>query len=108
MSGSEADAEDQAPRPESIEKWRWAQIRDPVRPEPDGKPEVNYACAESIAQRFKETGLQVVVKMARIELTPEKPDFPAGGWHVSPSVLGIEITRHHTDTTCLSIKRSRA
>lgn len=34
----------------------------------------------SLRERFKD--LQVIVKMASIELTPDKPTFPAGGWHV--------------------------
>jgi hypothetical protein len=33
--------------------------------------------------KFRETGLQVIVKMVSIELTPDKPDFPTGSWHVS-------------------------
>lgn len=75
---------DEGPKPEYIEKWRWEHIRDAILPEPDGNAEVDYVCTESIAQKFKDSGLQVIVKMARIELTPEKPDFPVGGWHVSP------------------------
>ena len=39
--------------------------------------------SESLFNTFRETGLQVIVKMVSIELTPEKPDFPAGSWHVS-------------------------
>lgn len=31
---------------------------------------------------FSKKGLQIIVKMATVELTPEKPSFPAGGWHV--------------------------
>lgn len=63
--------------------FKWKEIRDPVLTEPDSQEEVNYMCQESIRQKFKDSGLQVIVKMATIELTPEKPDFPMGGWHVS-------------------------
>lgn len=52
-------------------------------PEPDDESEIDYVCRESIREKFKDSGLQVIVKMATIELTPEKPDFPMGGWHVS-------------------------
>ena len=52
-------------------------------PEPDDEAEVNYLCQESLREKFKDTGLQVIVKMVTIELTPEKPDFPMGSWHVS-------------------------
>lgn len=52
-------------------------------PEPDDEAEVNYLCQESLREKFKDTGLQVIVKMVTIELTPEKLDFPMGSWHVS-------------------------
>lgn len=66
-----------------MRELKWKKIRDPVFPEPDNETEVDYLCRESIRERFKDSGLQVIVKMATIELTPEKPDFPMGGWHVS-------------------------
>ncbi|KAE8369834.1 hypothetical protein BDV27DRAFT_152713 [Aspergillus caelatus] len=31
---------------------------------------------------FRSTGLQIIVKLANIELTPEKPEYPGGSWHV--------------------------
>lgn len=47
-------------------------------------PEVKYDVTpkRTLRHKFKDTGLQIIVKMASIELTPEKPEFPAGGWHV--------------------------
>jgi len=62
---------------------KWEKIRDPILPEPNEFENVSFGRAHSLFDHFKETGLQVIVKMASIELTPEKPDFPAGGWHVS-------------------------
>ncbi|KFY32862.1 hypothetical protein V495_08667 [Pseudogymnoascus sp. VKM F-4514 (FW-929)] len=70
---------------DDVKALKWKKVRDPLIPEPDEvdeKSAVNYLCQESIREKFKETGLQVIVKMATIELTPEKPDFPIGGWHV--------------------------
>ena len=63
---------------------KWRQIRDPILDEPLGFQPVTYARGEgqSLRDRFREAGLQVIIKMATIELTPDKPDFPAGGWHV--------------------------
>lgn len=60
----------------------WYKIREPVQP---GAPEFkawDYGVkpGESLCERFKD--LQIIVKMASVELTPEKPFFPAGGWHV--------------------------
>jgi hypothetical protein len=69
---------------------KWHALRNPVQPQPDTFeddeddedvyiPDVN----ELLSGKFKDSGLQIIVKMASIELTPEKPEFPVGGWHVS-------------------------
>jgi len=68
---------------EDIQQLKWKHVRDPILPEPDDVTEVDYLCRESLRETFKATGLQVIVKMATIQLTPEKPEFPMGGWHVS-------------------------
>lgn len=39
-------------------------------------------------------GLQVIVKLTSIELTPEKPEFPAGSWHVSISQYPSYVRVH--------------
>ncbi|KFY35493.1 hypothetical protein V494_05861 [Pseudogymnoascus sp. VKM F-4513 (FW-928)] len=86
-----ADAETDAGEPgdeksdeeaDDVRKLKWEHTRDPLLPEPDDETKINYLCQESLREKFKDTGLQVIVKMATIELTPEKPDFPMGGWHV--------------------------
>ena len=66
---------------------RWHDVRKPLQPPvpPFEESHVSYAVEEgqkTLREQFKETGLQIIVKMATIELTPEKPEFPAGGWHV--------------------------
>jgi len=60
----------------------WRSIRAPVQPDPPKFKAWKYGIKpeESLRGRFKD--IQVIVKMASIELTPEKPSFPAGGWHV--------------------------
>ncbi|RSL46498.1 hypothetical protein CEP54_013815 [Fusarium duplospermum] len=36
-----------------------------------------------LRERFQDSGIQIIVKMASIELDPDKnPSFPLGGWHV--------------------------
>ncbi|KAK8112328.1 uncharacterized protein PG998_008785 [Apiospora kogelbergensis] len=67
---------------EDLEEKRWKQVRDPILFEPDDFTQVNYDCEKQLRDRFKESGLQVIVKMASIELTPEKPEFPQGSWHI--------------------------
>ncbi|KAF2717870.1 hypothetical protein K431DRAFT_333667 [Polychaeton citri CBS 116435] len=60
----------------------WCLHREPVQPEAPDFEAWGYTTkpADSLSKRFKD--LQVIVKIASIELTPDKPDFPAGGWHV--------------------------
>ncbi|KAL1643050.1 hypothetical protein SLS58_005019 [Diplodia intermedia] len=44
----------------------------------DDKDNVFKQCKANIRQQ----GLQVIVKLANIHLTPDKPDYPGGSWHV--------------------------
>lgn len=62
-------------------RLRTRQVAQP--PAPDYEP-VDYTVPPRATLRslFEDKGLQVIVKMATVELTPEKPSFPAGGWHV--------------------------
>lgn len=62
---------------------RWRDLRDPIFMDPLEFEPYTYTVEQTLRERFKDTGLQVIVKMASIELTPEKPGFPTGGWHVS-------------------------
>jgi hypothetical protein len=59
-------------------------LRTPIIPEASFE-DIDYTpeLEGRIAEKFAKSGLQVIVKMASIELTPDKPDFPIGGWHVS-------------------------
>jgi hypothetical protein len=73
------DMEDESDKNE----YRWKFLRKPVLPE-FYFSDISYAPAANtrLMERFRESGLQIIVKMASIELTPEKPDFPVGGWHI--------------------------
>ena len=44
---------------------------------------------------FSANGLQIIVKLANIELTPEKPEYEGGTWHVEGQLVGF-LFRHHT------------
>ncbi|GFF36104.1 hypothetical protein IFM58399_04436 [Aspergillus lentulus] len=61
------------------------QKREPIRrPEPDEfAPRVLEAEGQvNLREDFAQNGLQVIVKLANIELTPEKPEYEGGSWHV--------------------------
>ncbi|CAO2652066.1 Nn.00g003490.m01.CDS01 [Neocucurbitaria sp. VM-36] len=68
---------------DDLKRFKWESIRRPCIPEPSFK-DVDYAPEEGkrLFDRFRDSGLQIIVKMASIELTPEKANFPVGGWHV--------------------------
>lgn len=68
---------------EDLAMEKWQRYRAPIYPEPKTYAPVNYSPTKSIREIFKDEGLQIIVKMASIELTPEKPEFPGGSWHVS-------------------------
>ncbi|PPQ86637.1 hypothetical protein CVT25_006821 [Psilocybe cyanescens] len=60
------------------------EVRGPeIRPEPELpfsplKTPPNF----SLKDTYKQRGLQVIVKLANIELTPEKPEYTGGSWHI--------------------------
>lgn len=60
----------------------WQKTRIAIQPEPPAFEAWDYGVKPGMSLREKFKDLQVIVKMASIELTPEKPDFPQGSWHV--------------------------
>lgn len=48
---------------------------------------------------FAEKGLQVIVKLANIQLTPEKPNYDGGSWHVEGQLVSSfhPFLIHHSD-----------
>lgn len=58
-------------------------MRKPVLPEPsfddvDYQPKVGTR----LFDKFQKSGLQIIVKIASVELTPDKPTSPQGSWYV--------------------------
>lgn len=41
----------------------------------------------SLRERFRNSGLQVIVKLANIELVPESPRYEGGTWHVEGQLV---------------------
>ncbi len=99
-SEDEEDLEEDGPKlARKIQRLKWRKIRDALFPEPLSFKPMTYQVGEALHQKFKDTGLQVFVKMASIELTPEKPVFPAGGWHVSSQPLTLTASRCSANST---------
>ncbi|KAF8168447.1 hypothetical protein B0H34DRAFT_59324 [Crassisporium funariophilum] len=57
-----------------------------VRPEPETFKPMLAPPPFSLQKRYGARGLQVIVKLANIELTPEKPAYAGGSWHIEGQV----------------------
>jgi hypothetical protein len=79
----EEDYFDEDEGKERLTEAKWQAVRKPVLPEPSFE-DVDYGLKQGqrLSKKFYDSGLQVIVIMASIELTPEKPQFPHGSWHV--------------------------
>jgi hypothetical protein len=73
--------------PEHFHEWR-IQHRVLIRPEPReyvplaqklGRPGARQV---DLRKDFRQSGLQIIFKLASIHLTPEKPEYDGGTWHV--------------------------
>ncbi|PLN85528.1 hypothetical protein BDW42DRAFT_183027 [Aspergillus taichungensis] len=63
--------------------YEWSHSRPIKLPEPEGEfcPPEPYESVR-LRERFRDEGLQVIVKLANIELGPEKPEYGGGSWHI--------------------------
>ncbi|CAI4213483.1 unnamed protein product [Parascedosporium putredinis] len=52
------------------------------QPLPYKPRDYNIEEKDTLRGQFRDSGLQIIVKMASIELTPEKPTYPGGNWHL--------------------------
>jgi len=77
---------------ERMDEWA-RNARRVVRPEPKkfGLPwygtQLNDDVRVDLKKEFRESGLQVIVKLANIHLTPEKPNYAGGTWHVEGQLV---------------------
>lgn len=92
--------------------WKYHRLRQVVHPEPGGEyyPYEEWKAGKStkkthfvdgilvgkinldhdyyqvnLEREFKDQGLQVIVKLASVELTPDKPEYEGGSWHLEVS-----------------------
>ncbi|KAF8148660.1 hypothetical protein B0H34DRAFT_736458 [Crassisporium funariophilum] len=75
------DDEDEDDFDERREEWIES-VRRVVLPEPGLFKPMEALPKFSLREEYGKRGLQVIVKLANIELTPEKPEYAGGSWHV--------------------------
>lgn len=64
----------------------WDESRQVELPEPKNSFSPTPVTVD-LCDKFGERGLQVIVKLANIELTPEKPNYEGGTWHVEGQMV---------------------
>jgi hypothetical protein len=47
----------------------------------------------NLEEEFRDRGLQVIIKLASVELTPEKPEYNGGSWHLEVSRIVYTFKR---------------
>ena len=60
-----------------------------VLPEPGVFQPLEEPPLFDLRKDFSANGLQIIVKLANIELTPEKPEYEGGTWHVEGQLVGF-------------------
>ena len=58
------------------------------QPEPDEfKPPTEPDPSINLKEEYAKSGLQIIVKLANIHLTPENPNYEGGSWHVEGQLV---------------------
>lgn len=68
-----------------------------IPPEPKEFSPPPQSLTMDLREDNKERGLQVIVKLANIHLTPEKPEYEGGSWHVEGKLVSSSF--YETETT---------
>lgn len=74
-----------------------------VRPEPGTFKPLPIPPPYSLKEKYAARGLQVIVKLANIELTPERPEYTGGTWHVE----GQMVRYYHLNATINSTLKTK-
>lgn len=77
---------------ERLEEWREKRLKLPEPGEFRPPPSVGTRRSPqpvNLREEFRDRGLQVIVKLANIELTPEKPEYAGGTWHIEGQMVRV-------------------
>lgn len=72
----------------------WQSSRLPKQPEPDTFNPAVFPSNEEydLRTRFQDKGHQVIVKLANVELIPDKPRYEGGSWHVEGQMVRYALS----------------
>jgi hypothetical protein len=86
---------------------QWARdTRKVVRPEPGEFAPRERSVVVDLKEEYAVRGLQIIVKLANIHLTPEKPNYAGGTWHVEGQLVSIRLISSSTTANIFSIDRT--
>jgi hypothetical protein len=68
---------------------QWARTRPIILPEPGSFEAQNESPSIDLREQFPDKKLQVIVKLANIELSPDKPEYEGGSWHIEGQLVGV-------------------
>lgn len=84
-SEDDSDNEDNHSEDTDSEDWDTQSV---IRPEPEAPfAPLPSPPQFSLREEYGKRGLQVIVKLANIELTPEKPQYDGGSWHIEGQLV---------------------
>ena len=105
----QGEGEDEDDFGERRDAWIEA-TRRVVQPEPeeDFEPPPKIEDDVDLRRDYGKRGLQIIVKLANIHLTPEKPSYEGGTWHVEGQLVKfyIYIFPNTHDRTVLLVERA--
>ena len=62
------------------------------QPEPDAfQPPTEPDPTINLKEEYAKSGLQIIVKLANIHLTPENPSYEGGSWHVEGQLVSFAL-----------------
>jgi hypothetical protein len=70
----------------------WYSSRKIILPEP-GDFKIRDIQKAEFSKHFPEGKIQVIVKLANIELTPEKPEYEGGTWHIEGQLVSTYLSQ---------------
>jgi len=86
---SDSDEEEGEDEPEERPARQRPPPRKLIYPEPNVYDFTRKPEKLNLKDKFGKRGLQVIVKFANIQLTPEKPNYEGGTWHVEGQLVSF-------------------
>lgn len=83
----EFDIENEAEESFWERRWQWEITRPILLPEPEEFAFPGEWRRVNLRNQFPETKLQVIVKLANIELTTNNPEYEGGSWHLEGQLV---------------------